>query len=169
MEASTGYTKDTEPDAAQRIHDYGLRPKLVYLVRDPFERIESHYNFMKAQPNWNDRIDGRSLVQTSNYLRRIRPFAELFGPGRIFVLQLDELAADALASVNRICRFLDLPEMQLLTTPQILNATAYSPDRPQIRLSDDQRSAIHAELNADMQIFGQEFGIEVARWGFGDA
>ena len=40
MEASTGYTKWGERGAAEQIHAYGLRPKLVYVIRDPFERIE---------------------------------------------------------------------------------------------------------------------------------
>jgi hypothetical protein len=52
MEASTGYSKWGERGAAERIHAYGLRPRLVYVVRDPFARIESHYNFMLQNPAW---------------------------------------------------------------------------------------------------------------------
>src|SRR5262249_47769756 len=39
LEASTGYTKYPEEiDVPRKIHDYGLRPKFIYLVRNPFER-----------------------------------------------------------------------------------------------------------------------------------
>ncbi|HRO13218.1 MAG TPA: hypothetical protein PK452_16955, partial [Amaricoccus sp.] len=68
MEASTGYSKWGERGAAERIHAYGLRPRLVYVVRDPFVRIESHYNFMLLQnPAWTRDITDENLVQTSNY------------------------------------------------------------------------------------------------------
>ena len=52
MEASTGYTKHGERGAAAAMHAYGIRPRLVYVVRDPFARIESHYNFMLQDPAW---------------------------------------------------------------------------------------------------------------------
>ena len=67
MEASTGYTKFDERGAAAAIHAYGIRPRLIYVVRDPFERIESHYNFMLQDPAWARDITDPSLVQTSNY------------------------------------------------------------------------------------------------------
>ena len=56
MEASTGYTKFDERGAAEAIHAYGLRPRLIYIVRDPFERIELHYNFMLQDPAWRRAI-----------------------------------------------------------------------------------------------------------------
>ena len=43
LEGSTGYTKwPVENGVAERMRAYGIRPRLVYLVRDPVERIESH-------------------------------------------------------------------------------------------------------------------------------
>ena len=80
MEASTGYTKCGERGAAEAIHAYGLRPRLIYIVRDPFERIELHYNFMLQDPAWR-RGDHRPeyLVQTSNYYLYIEDYSRVFG------------------------------------------------------------------------------------------
>src|SRR3954463_14010007 len=42
LEASTGYTKfPSEPNVPRNIFEYGLRPKMIYCVRNPFERIIS--------------------------------------------------------------------------------------------------------------------------------
>lgn len=46
LEASTGYTKfPREIDVPSRMKAYGITPRIIYVVRDPLERIESEYNF----------------------------------------------------------------------------------------------------------------------------
>ena len=43
LEASTGYTKyPMEPNVAKNIRDYGIKPKFIYVIRNPFDRIQSH-------------------------------------------------------------------------------------------------------------------------------
>jgi len=50
IEASTGYTKyPLEAGVPQRVHAYGLKPKFIYIVRDPFMRIESEINFLNTR------------------------------------------------------------------------------------------------------------------------
>lgn len=46
LEASTGYSKyPSEIDVPKRIKEYGLNPVFIYSVRNPFDRVESEYNF----------------------------------------------------------------------------------------------------------------------------
>src|SRR5262245_54570161 len=46
LEASTGYTAyPMEQNVPENIVKYGIRPKFIYLMRDPFERIESDMRF----------------------------------------------------------------------------------------------------------------------------
>ena len=108
MEASTGYTKWGERGAAERIHAYGLRPKLVYVVRDPFARIESHYNFMLQNPAWTRGITDENLVQTSNYYLYVADYARVFGRENLMILDYEALSADPRGTVNRACGFLGL-------------------------------------------------------------
>ena len=46
LEASTGYTKYPEEiGVAQRIFEADIDPHFIYVTRDPFKRIESHFNW----------------------------------------------------------------------------------------------------------------------------
>ena len=124
MEASTGYTKWGNRGAAERIHAYGLRPKLIYLIRDPFERIESHYNFMLQNPAWDRAITDEHLVQTSNYYLYIEDYSRVFGRENLMILDYTALSADPRDTVNRACGFLGLPEIVTITDVRARNVTA---------------------------------------------
>ena len=91
MEASTGYSKWSERGAAERIHAYGLRPKLVYVVRDPFVRIELHYNFMLQNSAWTRGITDENLVQTSNYYLYVSDYSRVFGREELLILDYERL------------------------------------------------------------------------------
>jgi hypothetical protein len=123
MEASTGYTKFDERGAAEAIHAHGLRPKLAYIVRDPFERIESHYNFMQQDPGWRRAITDEILVQTSNYHLYVADYARVFGRENLLVLDYDELVADPRAAVNRASGFLGIAPVAALSDDSAKNVT----------------------------------------------
>jgi Sulfotransferase domain len=123
MEASTGYSKWGERGAAERIHAYGLRPKLVYVVRDPFDRIESHYNFMLQDPAWTRAITDERLVQTSNYYLYAADYSRVFGRENLLLLDYAALSADPRGTVNRVCGFLGLPELATIDDLAAKNVT----------------------------------------------
>jgi Sulfotransferase family len=123
MEASTGYTKFFERGAAEKIHAYGVRPKLVYIVRDPFERIESHYNFMRQDPAWDRSITDASLVQTSNYRLYIDDFSRVFGRENLLVLDYEALSRDPRVTVNAACAFLGLAPVAAIADARARNVT----------------------------------------------
>lgn len=126
MEASTGYTKFAEMGVAAAIHAHGLRPRLIYILRDPFERIESHYNFMLQDPVWRRDILDPNIVQTSNYHLFVQDYVRVFGAESLLLLDYDELSADPRTVVNRSCAFLGIPEMETIADLSARNVT----DRP---------------------------------------
>ena len=199
MEASTGYSKWGERGAAERIHAYGLRPRLVYVVRDPFARIESHYNFMLQNPAWTRGITDENLVQTSNYYLYASDYSRTFGRDNLMILDYEALTSDPHGIVNRVCDFLGLAPVEVIADPSARNVTdlpksslerrlrrlvpaigrgvpaalkrpirhvltALRPDKS--RLTPAQRREIAASLAPDMVRFRNEYGIDVARWGF---
>ena len=129
MEASTGYTKWGEPGVAERIHAYGIRPKLVYVVRDPFERIESHYNFMLQDPDWQRNITDARLVQTSDYAHFADAYAAVFGRENLLVLDYAELSGDPAAAVNRVAAFLGLDPVRTIADASARNVTGLPKSR----------------------------------------
>lgn len=96
-EASTHYTKlPTYPHVIKRMRDFGLSPKLIYVVRNPIDRAISHYmhewtmNVITAQIE--DAFDERSeLIDYSRYAYQIEPFLEAFGHENIHVTSLEAL------------------------------------------------------------------------------
>ncbi len=111
MEASTGYTKyPDEAGVPQRIHGYGIQPKFIYIVRDPLERIVSHYNYMLRDAEFRARIIDDHLISTSNYYLQLAQFQRFFPQRDFLVLDFDELKADPARVVRRVCQFLGIDE-----------------------------------------------------------
>ncbi len=97
LEASTGYAKYLfENNVAKRIKEYGLLPTFIYIVRDPFSRIESDYNFSIAEKWFNPRtpITDDKYINFSKYFMQLEPYREHFGPENILVLDFDELVTN---------------------------------------------------------------------------
>jgi hypothetical protein len=111
MEASTGYTKwPREKGVVERIQGYGLHPKVLYIVRDPIKRIESHFNFIHQTQDANLSVEDDYLVDVSRYYKQIAPFVEAFGEQSVLVLDFDELTANPQQVVSQVYRFLNLPQ-----------------------------------------------------------
>ncbi len=111
-EASTRYSKATIfPQTASRIYADLPGAKLIYIVRDPFERLESHWlhyrrwgrqalSFEKAlgqHPQW---------IETSCYWLQIQTYRSHFPDDRILVLFLEEMRRDPARTVSDCLRFL---------------------------------------------------------------
>lgn len=97
-ESSTSYTKRPIVEGcAERIRDFNLDARIVYLVRNPVHRTLSHYWYRVAY-----RREHRSLIDAvkedirylsySDYTHQIKPFLDCFGSERVHFVVLEELA-----------------------------------------------------------------------------
>ena len=112
LEASTGYTKyPSEPNVAERIYNSGIRPKFLYLVRDPFERIESHYNFLKLNDSWRNQLTDPYLIEISKYSLQIKQYLKYFSKESLLVLEFDELKSNPNGLLEKVFSFLELSEV----------------------------------------------------------
>jgi hypothetical protein len=111
MEASTGYTKNSRDDIPLRIHRHGLRPKLIYLLREPLSRIESHYNFMRygTAHDWRLKFDDNHLIETSRYFSQAEKFADVFGRENMLIMMMDDFIGKEPTCIRRLFDFLGLP------------------------------------------------------------
>ena len=92
FDGSTGYTKyPAEDGVPKRIFDHGLRPKFIYIVRNPFDRIESHYNYMIKDLSWKGKINSKHLINVSNYYLQLKQYEPYFEKEDILILDFDEL------------------------------------------------------------------------------
>ena len=92
FDGSVNYTKHPhDKDVPKRIFEYGLRPKFIYIVRNPFDRIESHYNYMKKDLNWKTKINSKFLVDVSNYYLQLKQYEVYFNKEDFLILDFDDI------------------------------------------------------------------------------
>lgn len=124
LEGSTGYTKyPLEKDVPERISEYGIRPRFLYILRNPFERIESHYNAGRNNPEWNHSILDEHLINVSNYYMQLQRFREYFPRDRFLLLDFTELRTSPDNVLHRVFSFLKLDENFLHDSYDIMNKT----------------------------------------------
>jgi hypothetical protein len=113
------------------------RPKFIFLVRDPVERITSSFNYTRGNlarvrasltiERYFEMLaarDTRSLqrlvvseqsayvlqhdLEYSNYWLYLRRWLDVVGPQRMLVLQFERLIRRPLDSMQKVCRFLEI-------------------------------------------------------------
>jgi hypothetical protein len=140
-ESSTTYLHF--PRVTDRIHESLADVKFIFLLRNPIDRIESHYLWLKRlgfedRPfcaaflaDFNDEPDFRNsrganycyYAAESRYGQHVRRFIDTFGRARVYVLTAEKLRAapaDALASCATFLSVAPFPSLR----PVWANATA---------------------------------------------
>lgn len=173
MEASTHYTKAPQyPRVPQRIRNFGLEARLIYIVRDPVDRIESHIAHNIAQGRvghdiaWDDPMLRRA-IHVSCYARQLARYARAMPDNPVLVLDFDELRRDPLAVTARCVDFLGL-DPSFAFTP-IAPANVRRPDNAgdSFRLSEEMRARLRTELAPDAQRFASRHGFDISAWNLG--
>jgi hypothetical protein len=89
----------------------GAEARLVYMVRDPLERILSHY-VHNVGAGYETRplaeavlATGSSYIARSRYAMQLTPYLDRFGADRILVVDNGDLAREREATVRRVFEF----------------------------------------------------------------
>jgi glycosyltransferase involved in cell wall biosynthesis len=174
MEASTGYTKfPFEKEVAKRIYDYGIRPKLLYIVRNPFDRIISHCRFMREKGDSKLQFTDQQVILTSNYFVQLEQFDQYF-PNSILVLDFDDLKKSPKLLLDRVNDFLGIEkgfypkDFLVVNKTENLKQKNLIPDNnfSENFLSDYERKFIYESLANDMSNFAKKYHFDVKKWGF---
>jgi hypothetical protein len=121
-EASTFYTFYPEfRETHARLHAYNPALKLIYVMRQPVERVISHYTHNRVRE-----IDTRppevavfsdaAYVDRSRYGVQLRPYLETFGPDSLLLLIFEEYTADQISALRRVAGFLGIEAAPFETT-----------------------------------------------------
>jgi sulfotransferase family protein len=111
-ESSVHYTNHPRfAGVPERIGALVPEAKLIYVVRDPIERMLSHYVHNRA--GGYERLSAEeALARPSGYIDRSRYFMQLerylqrFDPAQILVLTQEELSGERRATLTRVFEFL---------------------------------------------------------------
>lgn len=115
-ESSTHYTKlPTYPECAERLYKHLPEAKLIYVMRDPIDRIVSQYIH-----EWSQRVieDGCSiddairrypiLLEYSKYAEQLEPYINRYETGSILPVFYERLTSDPQSELERVTRFLGI-------------------------------------------------------------
>jgi hypothetical protein len=117
-ESTPDYTKfPAIRGAPERIHSVIQDVRFIYLVRDPIERIISHYVDSYSFGRVHGTLDAElahfencHLVNCSRYYMQLEQYLEYFDPDRILILISEELRNDRRRTLQTAFRFLGVDE-----------------------------------------------------------
>jgi hypothetical protein len=115
-EASTSYTVSPFlKEAPQRIFDYSPDAKLIYIVRDPINRLISHY-MHRANRGFEKRsfsaviknLENEPAAWQGKYNYQLTEFLKLFNRENILILTFDDFHQSPQKMVRNVFNFLDV-------------------------------------------------------------
>ena len=171
LEASTGYTKRPRfPDVAQRLRALEERKTFLYIVRDPVARIESHLVHNLAA----DQIERQAIrfealthhVAVSSYAYQLDAWRKAFPEIPVHVIDFADLRDDPLPMLRSACRALDIDPGATFTPLAAQNTSPNDRLAEPYRLPDSLAAELRLALTPDMRRFADNYGFDVAKWGF---
>lgn len=141
-ESSTGYM--VFPNTIDRIKKNIENPKFIFVLRNPIDRIFSHYNWVDSlvgenlslekaikkdfnkepQSNINFEFGYRNYFQFGLYGKWLEQYYKNFDKKDILIILTEDLKKNPLQTINKCCDFLDISKFEEI--PKIsLNKTIY--------------------------------------------
>ena len=119
LEASTSYTRiptyQNSPARIQEAAAAGHDFKFIYIVRDPIERIQSHFTYSDALGHPEAIVDisrgvHSDLLTTSMYAKQLDYYRKFFSDDSLLVIKFSDLKKNPQELLKRICAFLQIDE-----------------------------------------------------------
>ena len=162
LDSSPNYTKALKwPDTTFRIASFPGRKRLIYLLRNPIERIDSHIAHHVQRGLWTDgNWPMDHLVDISSYGRQLMEYEKAGLLDNVLLLDFASLRDDPVATAFAVHDFLRIPRIAPQRTPTINRRKVGSLLRPD--LLDPFRDA----LKKDVETLISRYGFEPAKaWG----
>ena len=118
----------------ERMHNYVPDAKLIYVVRDPIDRIVSHYLHQWYGKRLNETLieilsdpaSSRShhYINSSSYYLQLSQYLEFYDLSNIYIISLESLKDSPEVTMREIFRFLQLDETLIpAQSSTVVNAT----------------------------------------------
>jgi hypothetical protein len=114
-ESSTHYTKlPTYPHTVERMTRHLSNPKLIYVMRDPLQRLVSQYIHEWTQREVRGSVaraarENERFLAYSCYARQLEPYLCAYGPSAVLPVFFERLLADPDQEFARVCHFIGDP------------------------------------------------------------
>jgi hypothetical protein len=178
LEASTDYTKyPLLAGVPRNIYSFNMQPLLIYLVRNPFHRIISHYNHSILHHRPCNILDPH-MINTSNYYLQLQQYRAFFPDEKILIIDFDRLINESAQTVKKTFEFLGLNPVKINASknhnqtgrnlfpafyPKIFRK---KPQSVRKSLTEAEHDTIYHALRADMNKFSAAYHFDIEQWGF---
>lgn len=170
LDASTRYAKpyfDIEA-TARRIGESGFPVRLLFIARDPIERIESHIRQHYRERRFDGDIRPEFLnnyFQASLYGYQMSVYLRLLEEPRLHIVDFDMFTRAPDPATRRIETFLELEPGSLPRRPVHWGRSSEEQLRMDV-LGERRIAVLRDRLAPDMSLFHRLTGFDVSRWGF---
>jgi hypothetical protein len=100
--------------APSRIYQYNPKMRIIFILRNPIDRLYSHYRYFSWKytnsPNfdWIDSDETHPLMNEGLYFKHISRFLELFPDNQVKILIHDDLQKDSESFLKSVYSFLNV-------------------------------------------------------------
>lgn len=168
LEATTMYTSHPTRygEIPQTIKRYGINPRFIYLMRNPWDRIESLMRFLPSSSSASYIEFRPEFISGCDYFSRLESYADVFGRASILPIQFEDFVIDPCAVAQRVFSFLDL-ELETVTPQWVLKTEIQFPqDYIDSSYRKSRRSYAMQQLAPSMQQLAKRWDVDIQRWGF---
>jgi hypothetical protein len=130
-EVSPGYTMfPTFAGAAARMAKYIPDARLIYLIREPVDRMISNWgqsraDFLEIRSIRKSFISDLRYVSLSQYATQIEQYLEYFDREALLVIRTEDLATDTESTMRGVCRHLGISPAALLPSYEKHNTSEF--------------------------------------------
>ncbi len=160
LEASTMYTSARYTRVSEAIYRSGIQAKFIYLMRNPWDRIESLMRFLSSGDIHP------TFIESSNYLSRLETYAAAFGRESLLPVMFEDLVEDAVGTVNKVTDFLELDREPVTPVWELKTKVNFSTEYLESSYRKSRRQYAMQQLAVSMQQLKEHWGVDIARWGF---
>lgn len=161
LDSSPNYTKPGIWELApRRIAELPGRKRLIYMLRNPIERIDSHIAHNVAVGRWTvDKWPINRVIDVSAYARQLAKYEAVGLLDDVLLIDFSDLTANPLNVAYRVHDFLEIPWVEpksvKLRNPRKLNGQQF--------LREDQVPQLKELLYRDVETLIKRHGFEPAR------
>lgn len=148
-EASTTYTfyPIFNKNTCQAIYDFNPNIKLIYIMRDPIDRIVSHYMHAYTRGYVSDSFEKSVLtrpryINISRYSTQIKPYIERFGKDQVLLLTFEEFISDRRSFLDKVSTFLNIDASLFNLDSNIHENKSVGEYRPSVKMERLEQNAI---------------------------
>lgn len=125
-EGSTEYSKlPYRPGVAERIHKFNPDSRIIYIMRNPFDRIVSQYKHMVKKEGEKNKLSDVILtgdyMSNSHYSYQIQPYINLFE--NVFIGTFEAMVSDPQKFCNDLFYWLGVEKYQIANIKKVYHAS----------------------------------------------